>query len=162
MDEVYLKYYVNQAGSGVGHFYSGPIYQRGYGVGSFLGGLFRSVLPILKKGSLALGRELVSCGTNVMNDIEDNVPADIAILKHGKQAVSNLKKKVLNMSGGGYKGVKKPNAKQSRTVSQTVRSKKKKPNKSKKVVKNKDPKPNNKKKLKKLLTSVSDIFSSKK
>lgn len=29
MDEAYLKYYINQAGSGVGNFYSGPIYQRG-------------------------------------------------------------------------------------------------------------------------------------
>lgn len=162
MDEVYLKYYVNQAGSGVGHFYSGPIYQRGYGVGSFLGGLFRSVLPILKKGTMALGRELLSCGTNVMNDIEQEVPADVAVLNRGKQTLSNLKKKMLNMSGDGYKCVKKLKSNQSRTVRQTGRIKKKKSTKtSKKVVKKKNSKSNNKQKLKKLLTSVSDIFSSK-
>lgn len=44
------RYYMSQAGSGIGEIYSGPIYQKGYGLGSYLGGLFRGILPILKRG----------------------------------------------------------------------------------------------------------------
>lgn len=156
MDEVYLKYYVNQAGSGVGHFYSGPIYQRGYGVGSFLGGLFRSVLPLLKKGGIALGKELISCGTNVMQDIDQNIPASVAVKNHGKQSLSNMKKKFLNMSGTGYKAIKKLKAVQSRKRTQRKQSTKKKKSPTKKHPK-KNTKTNKTTKSKKK-QKLSDIF----
>lgn len=157
MDEAYLKYYVNQAGSGVGNFYSGPIYQRGYGVGSFLGGLFRSVLPLLKKGSLALGRELISCGTNVMDDIEQKVPVDVAVARHGLKSLSNLKRKVANMTGNGYKGVKKAKSTQSRNSDRAVpKNKKKKSAKAKTKKKTNNTK--SKKKIEKVIDSLSDIL----
>lgn len=156
MDEAYLKYYVNQAGSGVGNFYSGPIYQRGYGVGSFLGGLFRSVLPLLKKGGLALGRELISCGTNVMDDIEQKVPIDVAVARQGLKSLSNLKRKVTNnMSGDGYKVAKRAKLPQSRKSSRAVPNSRKKKSVKAKTKKKKN---NTKTKNKKLINAVSDIF----
>jgi hypothetical protein len=39
-EEAIIQYYVTQAGNGVGTIYSGPVYQRGYGIGSFLGKCF--------------------------------------------------------------------------------------------------------------------------
>lgn len=162
MDEVYLKYYVNQAGSGVGHFYSGPIYQRGYGVGSFLGGLFRSVLPILKKGSLALGRELISCGSNVMDDIDNKIPVKVAVTNRGVEALSKLKRKVLkNMSGNGYNGAKRVKLAQSQKRARTVRSNKnKKPKKTNSKKKNKKKPKTQRKKLTNNSKFISDIFDS--
>ena len=44
----YFQYYSHQAGSGY-NVYGGAPYQEGYGIGSFLGGLFRSVFPLLKQ-----------------------------------------------------------------------------------------------------------------
>lgn len=157
MEDVYLKYYINQAGSGVGNFYSGPIYQRGYGVGSFLGGLFRSVLPILKKGSMALGRKLTSCGSNVISGMEQNVPVQSAVRKHGTQTLNNLKRKVLDkIAGNGYNGAKRVKVRQSKASSRTVQSKKKSnPKKTKSKKNNSKSKPKRTSKKTKLL---SDIF----
>lgn len=80
--ELLTRYYANQAGSGVSSFYSGPIYQRGRGgslqrgngVGSFLGGLVRRILPILRKGTIAVGREVINSGTNIIKLSEITSP----------------------------------------------------------------------------------------
>lgn len=67
--DIYSEYYLNQAGSGFSNIYAGPSYQRGYGIGSFLGGLFRSVYPLLKKGTVALGSELLKTGASCLGDL---------------------------------------------------------------------------------------------
>lgn len=105
MIDVYTEYYLNQAGTGIGNIYSGPVYQRGYGVGSFLGGLFRAALPLLKKGSLAVGKELLTAGTNFIGDVQSNKSAKESIKHRAGETVANLKKRALNtMSGDGYIG----------------------------------------------------------
>lgn len=66
-------YYVNQSGgrlANFGTFYSGsPYVQEGGGIGSFLGGLFRMIRPVLFSGAKALGRESLSAGANILSDI---------------------------------------------------------------------------------------------
>lgn len=68
---IYQNYY--QTGgdlhSGVGRVYIGKTFQRGAGVGSFLGGVFRYVLPLLKRGALTVGREALNTGLNIATDI---------------------------------------------------------------------------------------------
>jgi hypothetical protein len=97
------NYYMNQAGGG-GQTYTGPLYQRGYGIGSFLGGLFRGVLPLLKRGGLAIGKEIFNSGTNILNDISENIPANVALKSRSKQAYANLKRKAVSkMNGSGAK-----------------------------------------------------------
>jgi len=51
-------------------FISSP-YQRGHGIGSFLGGLFRKILS-LNKGACAVGKDALRAGINVIEDIEIN------------------------------------------------------------------------------------------
>lgn len=63
-EDLLTQYYIKQATAGNDLWYSGPIYQRGHGVGSFLGGLFRRILPILRKGTVAVGREFINSGSN--------------------------------------------------------------------------------------------------
>jgi hypothetical protein len=81
-----VRYYVRQAGGGRGDDGVGPIYisppfvQRGHGIGSFSGGLFRAVRPILWSGAKdfgkatlrALGNEALRTGGKILTGIADN------------------------------------------------------------------------------------------
>ena len=96
-----VQYYLHQAGrgiggrGGIGPIYSVPaIYQRGYGIGSFLGGLWRMVRPILWSGAKIFGRETLRTGGTILSDMADNsdgTPAGHIISKHAKNLISNLK-----------------------------------------------------------------------
>lgn len=57
------NYYLTQAGNGLPVF-QGSRGQRGHGIGSVLGGLFRSALPVLKR----IGGQLVRSGMGVASD----------------------------------------------------------------------------------------------
>lgn len=143
INDVYTAYYLNQAGSGFGGVYTSGLYQKGHGIGSFLGGLFRCVFPLLKSGSSAIGTELLKSGANIISDISKNEPVERAIKSRGKQAINNLSKLVGDkMFGSGYKtsaAVKRPH---SVVSSRSVKTAKKpKPNK-----KTKKTQPKNKRK----------------
>lgn len=102
--DLYTEYYLNQAGSGFSNIYAGPSYQRGYGIGSFLGGLFRTVYPLLKKGTVALGSELIKTGASCLGDISRSEDPQEVFKKRGKEAVNNLSRRAADqMFGSGYK-----------------------------------------------------------
>ena len=48
-------YYTRQSGGALPYF-AGARFQRGHGLGSVLGGMLRSAMPIIKRGAVALGR----------------------------------------------------------------------------------------------------------
>lgn len=105
--DLYTDYYVNQIGTGIGSIYAGPAYQKGYGIGSFLGGLFRSVYPLLKKGTSAIGSELLKSGVGLLSDLTREDP-DVALKKRGKEMIQNLSTRTsqhLFGSGYPYKGL---------------------------------------------------------
>lgn len=158
-DPILTDYYLAQAGSGMGDLYSGPIYQKGYGIGSFLGGLFRGVLPLLKRGGVAVGKEILNAGTNFITDLQNNMNPRDALNMRARETIENLKRKALYGEGfirygqprkrqlrvGGAQGQKKK--KKRVTVKKRVigNKKKKKPvkkraagNKKKKSVKKRD------------------------
>lgn len=104
----YEHYYSHQAGSGVGIVYKGVPFQRGHGIGSFLGGLFRSVLPLLSSGLKTVGRETLGAGMGLLSDMVNSRPMDSSIRSRLKEASANLKRKADEkidslMSGSGYK-----------------------------------------------------------
>lgn len=155
MDESSLlsQYYLAQAGAGGGAFYSGPIYQRGagafqrgMGIGSFLGGLFRRILPILRKGTVAVGKEVIKSGSNFIQDIANNVKPGTAFNTRSNEVLKNLTKKV--MQGDGYK--RRASSKKHHSV-KVVQSTKKR------QITKKNKKPNLKKK--KSTSKCKDIFS---
>jgi hypothetical protein len=45
--------------------FAGRRYQRGHGLGSIFGGLFKAAMPLLKKGAKTLGREALKTGLNI-------------------------------------------------------------------------------------------------
>lgn len=97
-------YYLNQAGSGVG-FYAGASHQKGYGIGGFLGGLFRNILPFLKSGAKAVGREALRAGSHVLSDVASGeTPLKESLKRHAHEAQENLMQKLsTKMSGSGIK-----------------------------------------------------------
>jgi hypothetical protein len=104
----YEHYYSHQAGSGVGIVYKGVPFQRGHGIGSFLGGLFRSVIPLLSSGLRTVGRETLDAGMGLISDMVNSRPMESSIRSRFKEASSNLKRKADEkidslMSGSGYK-----------------------------------------------------------
>lgn len=100
----YTEYYLNQAGSGIGNVYAGCVYQKGHGIGSFLSGLFRCVLPILKNGSATVGSELLKSGVNIISDISKSQSAEESIKRRGKETINNLSRIAgEKMFGSGYK-----------------------------------------------------------
>lgn len=142
-DEILAEYYMNQAtqsgGGGFDSFYSGPVYQRGggqrgAGIGSFLSGLFRTLLPILKRGSIAVGKEILNSGTNFINDVSHNANPRTAFNTRAQEAITTLKRKA--MHGEGYKAAKTNRKRQLSATTQSVDTKlrkiTKKPTKGKK------------------------------
>lgn len=120
-EDLLTQYYLAQAGSGMGDFYSGPIYQRGYGIGSFLGGLFRSILPLLKKTGVAIGKEVLHSGSNFISDLGNNVNPRAAFDMRAKETLQKIKKKVL--TGDGYKSVKRSKKRQLPKNNRSVKAK---------------------------------------
>ena len=119
-NDPYLRYYLDQTGSGIGSVYRGINYQKGNGIGSFLGGLFRTVLPLFKSGAKAIGRETIRMGSNVLGDMmSGQEPVKTIIRRRAKEAGENLKTKaehkINQLSGDGYKIKKSPRKRQSLT-----------------------------------------------
>lgn len=103
----YEHYYKHQAGSGIGVIYKGAAHQRGHGIGSFLGGLFRTVLPLLSSGAKVIGREAFNAGVGLLSDMVSAKPMDESATNRFKEVTSNLKRKADDkldkvMMGSGY------------------------------------------------------------
>jgi hypothetical protein len=66
--EHYYNYYANQVGNGFGVFQGTPIH-TGNGIGSLLRGLAKSTLPLLKAGGKLVGKQLLSTGLGIAEDV---------------------------------------------------------------------------------------------
>lgn len=118
---------MNQFGTGTITVYRGSPFQRGHGVGTFLRGLFRASLPLLKRGASAVGKELLHSGVNFLEDIDHDMPVKEAFQQRMKDAQNNLKRKAIDtlFRGKGYKTKKRMMAIQSkRSVRKRKTSKK--------------------------------------
>lgn len=137
----YIQYYSDQAGGGGGvkNVFAGSTFQRGSGIGSFLGGLLRKIVPYLASGAKAVGKEAARAGVNVLDDVVNNrVNFKEAVSTRAKESGRNLKRKAAEklstlMRGNGYKSRAPKRARQSkkkrarvRTATSSSASKKKK------------------------------------
>ena len=98
----YTSYYLNQAGYGNVPVFQGQRFQRGYGLGGFFASLFRSAVPMLKRGAKVAGRALLRTGLDVASDalsganIKDSAQQRFKQTSHNlaTQAVDHLKAQV--------------------------------------------------------------------
>lgn len=78
-------------------------YQKNKITGSFLSGLFRAVIPIVKKGGTALGQELLRTGVGLAGDVWKTGDLKEAQKTRGKEFISNISNRVSeHMFGKGY------------------------------------------------------------
>lgn len=122
-------------GGGVGRIYVGAPYQRGSGIGSFLGGVFRYVLPLIKRSAKAVSKEALNAGLNIAADVgENNKPFKEAFQARVRESGSNLQRRAKEkldkfMNGDGYRISR--HALPSRLVAALDKTKKKKKRKRK-------------------------------
>lgn len=90
---VYYDYFNHQVGHGFPIFIGGS--QRGNGLGSVLSGLFRSAIPLLKKGGKALLKEGLASGVNIANNVLDGQSFGKAFQKETKRAGKNIMKRAI-------------------------------------------------------------------
>jgi hypothetical protein len=64
------NYYMNQCGHGSGMpIFQGARMQRGHGIGNIFAGLFRSVMPLLKRIAPVIGRRALLTGASIARDM---------------------------------------------------------------------------------------------
>lgn len=121
-------YYVNQSGGRLGDL--GPLYvgspfvQRGEGIGSFLGGLFRMIKPVLFSGAKAVGRETLSAGANILSDIVQKKP-DEKVKNIVKRRVNESTKRLVDkMKGNGRRKRKRVEKREMRDIFNEVKRRK--------------------------------------
>ena len=107
-----------QVGLGTMTVYRGSPYQRGHGIGTFLKGLYRVSMPLLRRGASAVGKELLQSGVHFLEDLDNETPAKIAFQQRLKQAQNNLKRKAIDtvFRGKGYKTKKRKKSIQSKRI----------------------------------------------
>lgn len=150
---------------GISHVYIGTPNQRGHGIGSFLGGLFRRVLPLLRKGATAVGKEAMRAGANIAGDmLQRDMTLKDAFRARVRESGSNLKRKAEEkidrlMQGSGYK--KRKNSRTRHSTSRRVKRRVSPKKKKKKInsTKKKTTLKKNKKIKRKIQRTVADIFA---
>ena len=105
----YDSYYVSQVGAGIPVYHGGEL-QYGNGLGNLLGGLFRSAIPLLKKGAKALGKTALQTGADIVDDVRSGKNIKSSVKKRAREAGRNVGNKAvkvarrsLSQKGGGFK-----------------------------------------------------------
>ncbi len=102
------QYYLKQVGSGMPFYRGSTGLQKGYGLGGLLGGLFRSAMPLLKKGAAAIGKQALHTGLEIAEDVMGGQNVKSAAKKRIKQAGKQLGSKAIRKIQTG-KGKKRKN-----------------------------------------------------
>ena len=76
--------------------FAGRRYQRGHGLGSIFGGLFKAAMPLLKRGAKTLEREVVKTALNIAVQVGNIKQAAKSQLKSTRE---NLLQKAMDTEG---------------------------------------------------------------
>jgi hypothetical protein len=131
MKDPLVHYYLQQAGrstkNGIRPIYAVPPFvPRGYGIGSFLSGLFRTVRPLFWSGVKDVGREALRAmgcealrtGGNIVTDLASNTSPDVKagdiVARRFGESAQNL---IQKMRGKGKRKRAAPKSRKTRTKS---------------------------------------------
>ena len=96
--KAYHDYYIRQAGKGYPVF-AGRRHQRGLGLVSIFGGLFKAAMPLLKKGGKTLERKTLKTGLNIAGDVVQGGNIKQAANSRLKSTGENLLQKAMDTVG---------------------------------------------------------------
>ena len=116
-------YYANQCGHGSLPVFYGARMQRGHGIGSIFGGLFRTIFPILKRVAPTIGRQAMETGMQIVKDVAGGQSVKEAAKARVAEAIQKGINKVAEQ-GQDQTGSGKPH-KRNRSTSVKQRKKKK-------------------------------------
>jgi hypothetical protein len=97
---LYEKYYIGQSGNGV-PVYSGSRGQRGHGLGSMLSGLFRSAVPLIRRGLAKFGRHALKTGLEIANDVADGQSVKDAAKRRVGEGIKRFASQSFNSTQSG-------------------------------------------------------------
>jgi hypothetical protein len=143
---MYHDYYTSQSGSGM-PYYQGSPGQRGHGLGSVLSGLFRSAMPMIKRGLAFFGRQALKTGLEVANDVAEGQSFGNSARRRVPEGINRFVSSAgfTPQSGSGWRGRKRK-----RSVAAAVKGRKRaKKTRKRKTKKTKKPRK----------SGHSDIFS---
>lgn len=121
--KAYEDYYCSQAGHGLPVFIGG---QRGRGLGSLLGGVGRSLLPLLKSGGKVLLKEGARTGMRMANDVLSGQNVKSVLRQRGKEASKRLLDRALHKLDGEPPAKKRIKSRTSPRATQIRRRRRKK------------------------------------
>ena len=87
--KAYENYYLSQVGHGMPYF-SGARIQQGYGLDNLFNSIAKSVLPLVKSGAKAVGKQVLQSGVDFASDVLNGKNAKQAAIDRAKSAGSNL------------------------------------------------------------------------
>ena len=87
--QAYQNYYLNQVGHG---YFNGARYQQGYGLGNIFSSIAKTVLPLVKSGSKAIGKQVLRSRVGFASDVLSGKNAKQSAIDRAKAAGSNLLK----------------------------------------------------------------------
>ena len=107
-DKVWTEFFATQVQQN-GHGFQGIPYQRGHGLGSFFGRLFRSILPVAKRVgkrvAKTVGKEALNMGANVLEDVAQGKDIGESAkeqgIKSARKLINRAGKAMKNQSGKG-------------------------------------------------------------
>ena len=82
--QAYQNYYLNQVGHG---YFNGERYQQGYGLGNIFSSIAKTVLPLVKSGSKAIGKQVLNSGVGFASDVLSGKNAKQAAIDRANQPV---------------------------------------------------------------------------
>lgn len=97
---MYEDYYMTQSGNGVPIF-EGYRNQKGSGLGSILSGLFRSAMPILKRGLKFFGKEALRTGARIATDVADGQSLKESAKRRVTERINDYVPGLIAQSGSG-------------------------------------------------------------
>ena len=111
----YERYYLQQVGNGT-PFFSGARYQKGYGLGNVFSSIGKSVIPLIKSGAKAIGKEVIRSGVGFASDLLAGKNAKQAAIHRAKTAGSNLLQTAMRKRKAPSTRVQKKRRKKSRDI----------------------------------------------
>lgn len=109
---MYKHYYSNQAQQkGRGAFFAGRRFQKGAGIGSIFGSLFRRALPFLSNITKQIGKQALKTSANVLADtasghrIQDSIKTRLreSGQEMKREAINKLQNAITSQTGSGRK-----------------------------------------------------------
>jgi len=117
---MYEDYYSRQVG-GLMPVFVGSKHQRGHGLGSVLGGIFRRFfIPLFKNHGKALARDALRTGVNVVEDVLNGRTLKDSVKRRVLEGIKRSAQSLIRQSGSGVRPKRRKRSRKLRSHSKDI------------------------------------------